>query len=180
MGKKGGGGGGGGAKASKTDNVLGATQKAHVQTLKKMGIEDPRKFFIAGKQELGTWQDIKGAGKQLSSGNTEGPRVTAIAGNQTYAKSYERNYATQGTSDGGKLSGGFADQDLVGSGNAIIDYDGTQFSGGGGGDTGSTTAGMESAGLANVQQGQSLDDVVYGVKKRGKNQGLRKARGVGE
>jgi hypothetical protein len=89
--------------------------------------------------------------------------------------------ATSGANDGGKLGGSFRDKDLVGSQNTIDDFDGSNFSGGfddvegGGGGSGSSLAGRESVGLIGDTKGQSLDEVVYGVKKRGKKVG--RARG---
>ncbi len=60
-------------------------------------------------------------------------------------------------------------------------FDGSTFSGGGfdetggGGGSGSALAGRESVGLAKVQQGESVEDVVYGVQKRSRK--IRRARG---
>ena len=93
----------------------------------------------------------------------------------------QRDTGRQGPSDGGRLAGAFRDNNLVGSQNDIEEFDGSTFSGGGfdesggGGGSGSALAGRESVGLAKVQQGESVEDVVYGVRKRGRK--VSRARG---
>ncbi len=92
-----------------------------------------------------------------------------------------------GKPDGGgvgdNLHGAFHDPNLVGSENTITDMsDGSSFSGGGfddvsggGGGSGSSLAGRESVGQVGQLEGQSLDEVVYGVKKKGRK--VSRARG---
>ena len=81
----------------------------------------------------------------------------------------------------GPLQNAFRDRDLVGSQNDVEEFDGSTFSGGGfdetggGGGSGSALAGRESVGLAKVEQGESVEDVVYGVQKRSRK--IRRARG---
>lgn len=92
-----------------------------------------------------------------------------------------RDTGLEGGNDGGRLGGAFRDRDIVGSRNDITDFDGTGFSGGGGeaggggGGSGSSLAGRESVGKADIRQGESVEDVVYGVKRRSRK--VSRARG---
>ena len=92
-----------------------------------------------------------------------------------------RDTGLEGASDGGRLAGAFRDRNIVGSQNDVEEFDGSSFSGGGydeaggGGGSGSALAGRESVGLARVRQGESVEDVVYGVKKRSRR--VSRARG---
>ena len=77
-----------------------------------------------------------------------------------------RDIGLGGASDGGRLQQGFRDRDIVGSENSIEEYDGSQFSGGGsestgggGGGSGSALAGREAAGLANIKEGESVEEL---------------------
>src|SRR5262245_9287567 len=74
-GRSGGGARSGGGGDGKT--VLGAKAKERVQTLKDIGVEDPRKFFLAGKDAGMNFQNIKGAAKTYAAGDT-GPRLERI------------------------------------------------------------------------------------------------------
>jgi hypothetical protein len=77
------------------------------------------------------------------------------------------------------------DPDLVGSEGSIDEFDGSygdwgssnDVTEGGGGGTGSALAGRESVGRVGQVEGQSLEEVVYGVQKKGRK---TRARGRGE
>lgn len=111
--------------------------------------------------------------KKRSGGTSDGGRI--------YDRLRGGDTARDGGSDGGRLGGNFRDRDLVGSRNEITDFDGSEFSGGfddvegGGGGSGSSLAGREAVGRVGELKGQSLEEVVYGVKKRGRKVG--RARG---
>ena len=119
--------------------------------------------------------------KKLLGGTSDGGGTT----NKGHV--YDRNRThlgipELGANDDGRLGGAFRDRDLVGSQNDIEEFDGSAFSGGGfdessggGGGSGSSLAGRESIGRVGQIEGQSLEEVVYGVKKRGRKVG--RARG---
>ena len=136
---------------------LTRAQRNKVQKIGKMGIEDPRKWFIA----------VSGTG--LTGSETVQAARTSLRGVKRGT-----SIAEGGQNDRGRLQSSFRDPDLVGSRNDIDEYGGSSFSGGdgeaagGGGGSGSSLAGRESVGRVGDTSGRSLDEVVYGVKKRGR------------
>lgn len=87
------------------------------------------------------------------------------------------SFGTGSSSSGTGYTRSFKDPDLVGSYNQVDEYDGSSYSSGGGGGTGSSTAGRESSAFVGDTAGRSMDEVVYGVKKR---RGAARRRGQGE
>jgi len=85
---------------------------------------------------------------------------------------------------GGTRPIGYNDPDLVGSEGSIDEFDGSSGSwgssnevAGGGGGSGDALAGRESVGRVGNIKGESLEEVVYGVQKKGRK---TRARGRGE
>lgn len=150
-----------------------------------------KQFTKAFKADVGKRGDQTRNAKQFGFKDTSTPtRKKRSGGTSTQSggggglrdrSGARRDTGLQGANDGGRLGGNFRDRDLVGSENTITEFDGSEFSGGfddvegGGGGSGSSLAGRESVGKVGDMEGKSLDEVVYGVKKRSRKVG--RARG---
>lgn len=106
--------------------------------------------------------------KKAASGYNPPSRVSPDSGNKNSIPPY---------STSARPANPYSDTDIVGSGNQIDDFDGTSTRigkgnsvesglGGGGGGTGSGLAGRESVGLVGETSGKSMEDIVYGVKRK--------------